>query len=109
MAKNLGAAVLALLDDERVDLRVAAATVLAAVGKGDQAVTRALSARLEDPDPEVRRIVLDGLARLGASGLAPQLLGLLDAGDEETAARAAMLLASQGAAAEGALRKRIGN
>src|SRR5262245_12704592 len=108
MAKNLGASVLALLEHDRADLRAAAVTVLAAVGKGDDAVTKALGARLDDPDPIVRRVVLDGLANLGATGLAPRLVPLLRVGDDDLAARAAALLASQGASAEPALRKEIG-
>ena len=43
MAKNLGGAIIDLLDSERVELRVAAATVLAVVGKGDKSVTEALT------------------------------------------------------------------
>ena len=42
MAKNLGGAIIDLLDSDKVDLRAAAATVLAAVGKDDKSVmTRA--------------------------------------------------------------------
>ena len=107
MAKDLGAAVIALLEHDRADLRAAAATVLAAVGKGDEAVARALSARLDDPDPAVRRIVLDALANLNASGIAPKLVPILHSGDEDLAARAAALLAAQGASAESTLRKEI--
>jgi hypothetical protein len=109
MAKNLGASVLALLAHDRPDLRAAAATVLAAVGKGDDAVARALSERLDDPDPVVRRVVLDGLASIGATSIAPRLVPLLGDGDDELAARAAALLATQGASAEGALRKQLGH
>jgi hypothetical protein len=108
MAKNLGASVLALLEHDRPDLRAAAATVLAAVGKGDDGVARALSGRLTDPDPVVRRVVLDGLATLGATSIAAQLVPLLGDGDDELAARAAALLAAQGASAEAALRKQLG-
>ena len=49
MAKNLGGAIIDLLDSERVDLRAAAATVLAAVGKADKSVQSALTGRLADP------------------------------------------------------------
>jgi hypothetical protein len=108
MAKNLGASVLALLAHDRPELRAAAATVLAAVGKGDDGVARALSERLDDPDPAVRRVVLDGLATLGATSIAPRLVPLLGDADDELAARAAALLATQGASAEGALRKQLG-
>ena len=48
MAKNLGGAIIDLLDSERVDLRAAAATVLAAVGKSDKSVQTALTGRLAD-------------------------------------------------------------
>jgi HEAT repeat protein len=108
MAKNIGSAVIDLLDHERVDLRAAAATVLAAIGKGDSAVVSALTGRLADPDPVVRRIALEGLADMGASGIASRLVPLLRGDDETLAERAAQLLATQGAAAEAALRKELG-
>jgi HEAT repeat protein len=107
MAKNLGGAIIDLLDSERVDLRAAAATVLAAVGKADKSVLTALTGRLADPEPTVRRIALDGLADMGAGGIAPKLVPLLHADDEGLAERAAALLAQQGAAAEGTLRKEV--
>jgi len=107
MAKNLGGAIIDLLDSERVDLRAAAATVLAAVGKADKSVLDALTGRLADPEPTVRRIALDGLADMGAGGIAPKLVPLLTGDDEALAERAAALLAQQGAAAEGTLRKEV--
>jgi HEAT repeat protein len=107
MAKNLGGAIIDLLDSERVDLRAAAATVLAAVGKGDKSVEAALSSRLGDADRVVRRIALEGLADMGAGGIAPKLVPLLRGDDETLAERAAQLLAQQGAAAEGTLRKEV--
>jgi len=107
MAKNLGGAIIDLLDSERVDLRAAAATVLAAVGKTDKSVQVALTARLMDPDPTVRRIALDGLADMSAGGIAPKLVPLLRGDDETLATRAATLLAQQGAEAESTLRKEI--
>jgi HEAT repeat protein len=107
MAKNLGGAIIDLLDSERVDLRAAAATVLAAVGKADKSVLSALTGRLADPEPMVRRIALDGLADMGAGGIAPKLVPLLHGDDEGLAERAAALLAQQGAAAEGTLRKEV--
>lgn len=107
MAKNLGGAIIDLLDSERVDLRAAAATVLAAVGKADKSVQSALTGRLADPEPMVRRIALDGLADMGAGGIAPKLVPLLHGDDEGLAERAAALLAQQGAAAEGTLRKEV--
>jgi HEAT repeat protein len=107
MAKSLGGAVIELLDSERVELRTAAATVLAAVGKGDKAVETALTSRLEDPDGVVRRIALDALADMGTGGIAGKLVPLLHGDDEELAARAASVLAQQGAAAEATLRKEV--
>jgi hypothetical protein len=107
MAKNLGSAVIDLLEHERADLRAAAATVLAAIGKGDRAVAAALTDRLTDPDPVVRRIALEGLAAMGASGLAPRLVPLLRGGDDVLAERAAQLLAAEGGAAETALRREL--
>jgi HEAT repeat protein len=107
MGKNLGGAIIELLESERVELRAAAATVLAAVGKGDKSVLTALTERLEDDDVGVRRIALEGLADMGASGIAPKLVPLLRGDDETLAERAATLLAQQGAEAEGTLRKEV--
>jgi HEAT repeat protein len=109
MGKNLGAAVIGLLDHDRADLRAAAATVLAAIGKGDQGVARGLTSRLGDADPGVRRIALEGLADHGATGIAPRLVPLLHGDDAPLAERAAQILAAQGAAAEAPLRKEIGH
>jgi HEAT repeat protein len=109
MAKNLGGAIIDLLDSERVELRAAAVTVLAAVGKGDKAVEAALSGRLEDADGVVRRIALDALADMGASGIAPRLIPLLRGDDEELARRARELLAEHAADAEATLRKEVGS
>ena len=107
MGKNLGGAVIDLLDSERVELRLAAATVLSAVGKGDKSVESALTTRLGDADGGVRRIALEGLAEFGASGIATKLVPLLRGNDEILAARAAQVLAQQGAAAEATLRKEV--
>jgi HEAT repeat protein len=107
MGKNLGGAIIELLESERVDLRAAAATVLAAVGKSDKSVLTALTGRLEDDDVGVRRIALEGLADMGASGIAAKLVPLLRGDDETLAERAATLLAQQGAEAEGTLRKEV--
>jgi len=107
MAKNLGGAVLDLLESEKVELRVAAATVLSAVGKGDKSVEAALTDRLADSDGVVRRIALEGLAEFGAGGIATKLVPLLRSDDEALAERAAQVLAQQGAAAETALRKEV--
>jgi len=107
MGKNLGGAIIDLLDSDKVELRAAATTVLAAVGKGDKSVMSALTTRLEDTDMVVRRIALEGLADLGASGIAPNLVPLLRGDDDMLAERAATLLAQQGAEAESTLRKEV--
>ena len=107
MGKNLGGAIIELLDSDKVELRAAAATVLAAVGKGDKAVMSALTTRLADPDVVVRRIALEGLADLGASGISANLVPLLRGDDETLAERAAQLLAQQGSEAEATLRKEV--
>ncbi|MEZ4399996.1 MAG: hypothetical protein R3B06_08255 [Kofleriaceae bacterium] len=109
MAKNLGGAVIALLEHERVDLRAAATTVLAAVGKGDGAVEQGLIGRLADDDGVVRRLALEALVDHGTTGLAPQLVALLKGDDDGLAARAAEVLADQLAAAEPTLRKELGH
>jgi hypothetical protein len=107
-ATNLGGAIIGLLESERVELRAAAVTVLAAVGKGDKSVEAALTGRLADADAVVRRIALEALADMGTSGIAPQLIPLLRGDDETLAERARELLAQYGADAEAALRKEIG-
>ena len=108
MAKNLGRAIIDLLDSERVELRAAAATVLAAVGKGDKAVEAALAGRLDDSDPVVRRLALEALADIDADGLAPRLVPLLRGDDDALAERALELLTEHVAEAEATLRKEIG-
>ncbi len=107
MAKNLGGQIIDLLDSERVELRTAAATVLAAVGKGDKAVEKALTSSLDDHDGVVRRIALEGLADFGVGGIAPKLVPLLHGDDDALAERAAQVLAQQGAAAESTLKKEV--
>jgi hypothetical protein len=104
---RLGASVIGLLEHDKVELRSAAATVLSAIGGGDQAVVAALAERLADPEVAVRRIALEGLAAMGATGIAPRLVALLRGDDEALAERAARVLAGQGAAAESALRKEL--
>lgn len=103
----LGSSVIRLLEHEKVELRSAAATVLSAVGRGDDAVIAGLAERLGDPDASVRRIALDGLAAMGATGIAARLVPLLRGDDELLAERAGQVLASQGAAAESALKKEL--
>jgi len=107
MAKHLGGAIIDLLDSERVELRAAAATVLAAVGKGDKAVEAALTARLSDRDAVVRRIALEALVDMDAGGIAPRLVPLLRSEDETLAERARELLTQHAAEAEATLRKEI--
>lgn len=109
MAKNLGGAVIALLEHERVDLRAAATAVLAAVGQGDPAVEAGLVARLADSDAGVRRFALEALVEHGVTGIAPQLVAILKRDDEALAERAAQVLATQGAVAESSLRKELGH
>ena len=108
MAKNLGGAILGLLESERVELRAAAATVLAAVGKGDKTVAAALSARLADSDAAVRRIALEALVDGDAAELAPRLVPLLRGDDASLAERALELLTQRVAEAEDTLRREVG-
>lgn len=109
MAKNLGGAVIGLLAHDRVELRAAVVTVLAAVGRGDDAVEAGLIARLADVDPVVRRLALEALVDHGATGLGPHLVAILKRDDDALAERAAELLAANGAGAEAALRKELGH
>ncbi len=108
MAKNLGGAIVELLDSDKVELRLAAATVLAAVGKGDKQVEGALTDRLDDSDVGVRRIALHALDKMGTSGIAEKLVAVLSGDDEELSGKAVQMLAQQGSAAETTLRKKIG-
>ncbi len=108
MAKNLGGAIVELLDSDKVELRLAAATVLAAVGMGDKQVEGALTERLADSDVGVRRIALHALDRMGTTGIAEKLVGVLSGDDEELAGKAVQMLAQQGSTAETTLRKKIG-
>jgi hypothetical protein len=107
MAKSLAASIIELLDSDKVDVRAAAATVLAAVGKGDKSIESALANRLSDADVVVRRIALQGLAAMGAAGNAAQLVPLLHDHDQDVAQQAARMLGDQGAAAESVLRKEV--
>jgi hypothetical protein len=77
------------------------------VVKNDKSVQNALTGRLADPDPGVRRIALEGLADMSAGGIAAKLVPLLRGDDETLAERAASLLAQQGAEAEATLRKEV--
>ena len=87
MGKNLATQVIGLLEHDRVDLRAAAATVLAAVGEGDSTVQKGLVARLDDADAVVRRIALEGLVSHGATGIAANLVAILKRDDEALAER----------------------
>ena len=104
---DLGGAIIELLDSERVELRAAAATVLAAVGKGDAAVETALTGRLGDSDAVVRRIALEALVDIGAGGIAPRLVPLLRSDDSTLVERAHELLSQHAAEAEATLRKEV--
>jgi hypothetical protein len=104
---SLSKRVLDCLVHERVEVRCAAALVLGVVGKGDAEVGRALAAQLADPNPMVRRFVLDALESAGVRGLAKQLTPLLESSDAEVRERAVRLLAAQGAQAASALEKEL--
>lgn len=104
---DLGGAIIGLLDSERVELRAAATTVLGAVGKGDAAVETALTGRLGDSDAVVRRIALEALVDMGASGIAPRLVPLLRGDDSTLAERAHEVLAEHAGEAEATLRKEV--
>src|SRR5215470_9022909 len=106
--RDLGGAIIGLLESDRVELRAAAATVLAAVGKGDATVEAALTGRLGDKDAAVRRIALEALVDMGAGGIAPRLVPLLRSDDSTLVDRARELLAQHAAEAEATLRKEIG-
>ena len=95
MAKqSLSDRVFALLDDERVEVRCAAAVVLGAAGKGDAAVERALARKLGDESPLMRRFALEALEAVGARKLGAELIPLLGSSDEDTRNRALRLLAA---------------
>jgi HEAT repeat protein len=104
---DLGGAIIGLLESGQVELRAAAATVLAAVGKGDAAVETALTGRLGDSDAVVRRIALEALVDMGAGGIAPRLVPLLRSDDSTLVERAHELLSQHAAEAEATLRKEV--
>lgn len=105
-ASNLNGKILELLDDERVEMRCAAAMVLGAVGQGNKTVAKALAGRLDDVAP-VQRIALDALVEMKAGGLAKQLAPLIGSSDDHVRTSALRLLVEQGAAAEAALRAEL--
>src|SRR5688500_7313827 len=104
---DLGSRIQSLLDDDRVEVRCAAALCLGAAGKGDSGVGRVLARKRSADNPLVRRFVLDALVATGARGLAKELTPLLGASDEEVREKAMRLLAAQGNGAGAALVKAI--
>src|SRR5262249_26983022 len=107
-SSDLAERVLALVDHARVDVRCAAALVIGAAGRGDARARRALAAHLADPDPTVRRFVLEGLEAAGARGAAEALVPLVAHGDEESRRLALRLLEAEGGAAGPGLRAALG-
>lgn len=92
-----------LCDDERPEVRAAAAYVLSLAGQGEREVVAALVRRLGDPAAAVQRHALDGLARMGAAVDAAPLLVLASSRDEEVRSKAQGLLGKAGAEEEATL------
>ena len=101
--ETLGERVIALCDDERPEVRAAAAQVLALVGQGEREVVGALVRRLGDPAAAVQRHALEGLSRMGTPVDAAPLLLLASSRDEEVRTRAQGLLGRAGADEEATL------
>ncbi|MCC6747053.1 MAG: HEAT repeat domain-containing protein [Deltaproteobacteria bacterium] len=96
-----------MLGDERVERRCAAAMVLAEVRPKSAEVTEALARCLAEDHAPLRVYALEALAAMRATGIASAVAPLLDSPDEEVRARAAVLLASQGAKAAAALTREL--
>ncbi len=101
--ETLGERVLGLCDDERPEVRAAAAQVIALVGQGEREVVATLVRRLGDPVAAVQRHALEGLSRMGAPVDAAPLLLLASSRDDEVRMRAQGLLGRAGVAEEATL------
>jgi HEAT repeat protein len=87
-----------LAAEHPLDLRSAAARILAEIGERGPAVDRILIEALNDPDPGYRAQVLFAIGKLKAEPALPRLLEKVEAGgpESELAAQAAARLGSKG-------------
>jgi hypothetical protein len=68
---------IAILDSNDIDLRVAAIRVAAEIGLSTRQVIQALGRSLKEPHDELRLVALKGLARLGASDVSSMVVPLI--------------------------------
>ena len=80
MGEAAVAPLLARLDGPDVELRLAAASVLGAIG--DRRAVVPLAARLADPDPNVRAVAAESLGKIGGPEAGATLLAALDSDDQ---------------------------
>jgi HEAT repeat protein len=99
--------IVALLDDEAVEKRIAAAIVLGEIRAKGPEVVDALAKLLDSPVPALQRNALDALSRIGAKRLAPRIFPLLVAHDRDVRQSAAHAIHSIGEEAVPLIRKRM--
>jgi HEAT repeat protein len=99
MADATGKKLLELLEPENAEtVRRAAAIVLGEIGTKDNALTQALCAALDDPDPSVRIEAIAAAGKLHIDKALPQLLDRIKQGgpESEAAAEATAKLGARG-------------
>jgi hypothetical protein len=99
--------IVALLAEDALEKRIAAAIVLGEIGARQASVVNALAGLLESGDAVLQRHALGALAKLGAARVLPRLFPLLASGDGEVRAAAASAIASAGAEALPEIRSRM--
>ena len=89
---------LEILSDGRPELRCASALLIGEVQPKGKQVIKALGATLQDPNPQLRRLSIDAIGRIGGKEALPYLFQVLRQGgdDAEHAAAAAAKLGSSG-------------
>lgn len=99
--------IVALLKDEAIEKRIAAAIVLGEIRAKGPEVVDALGALLDSPVPALQRHALDALARIGAKKLAPKIFPLIVASDRDVRHSAKQAIHSVGEEAVPLIRKRM--
>ncbi len=88
--------ILAMLGDDSLEKRMAAAIVLGELGERDAPVVDGLAGLLDSGAPPLQRHALDALGRVGGRKALPKVFPLLCARDEEVRAAALRAIASFG-------------
>ena len=99
--------IVAMLRDERVERRCAAAMVLGELKIRDVAAVTALRDCLADGPPPLQLYALEALSAARARKLTPHLTPLLDSPDDEVRRRASELLRNEGAHGSAALAEEL--